>query len=102
MDAKEFATRMVTDDDFMIEMFKEMPDAGFAKDASQDDFAQGMAEVAAKRGWSFEPEELKEHYNKAIEGLGAMGAIKFIRRFSKNASAAGKSKKDLKARGVKA
>ena len=102
MDAKEFATRMVTDEDFMLEVTREMPDEVFAKNAGEDAMARGMATVAAKRGWNLSEAELKEHYSEALKGLGAFGVVKYIRRFLKVAKAAGKSKKDLKARGIKA
>lgn len=102
MDAKEFATRMVTDEDFMLEITKEMPDYVFAKDANEEDMARGMAEVAAKRGWGLSEAEIKENYNEALKGLGVLGIFKYLRRFSKVAKAAGKTKKDLKARGVNA
>ncbi|MBO7674288.1 MAG: hypothetical protein J6S63_04700 [Atopobiaceae bacterium] len=102
MDAKEFATRMVTDEAFMVEITRDMPDEVFAKDAGEDAMVRGMAVAAAKRGWDFGEEELKEHYNEALKGLGAFGVIKYIKRFLRVAKAAGKSKKDLKARGIKA
>ena len=102
MDAREFATRMVTDDDFMLEITREMPDEVFAKDAGEDAMARGMAQVAAKRGWNLSVEELNRCYNEAIQAQGALGAIKYVRRFLKVAKAAGKSKKALKARGIKA
>ena len=102
MDAREFATRMVTDEDFMLEITREMPDDAFAKNGSEDDMVRGMAQVAATRGWNFDEAELKTYYDEAIKGLGGLGVIKFVRRFSKVAKAAGKSKKDLKARGVQA
>lgn len=101
MDAREFAKRMVTDEAFMVEITREMPDDAFAKDGSEDDMVRGMAQVAAARGWDLSEAELKKYYDEAIEGLGFGGAIKFMRRFSKVAKAAGKSKKDLKARGVR-
>ena len=100
MDAVEFAVRMVDDDDFMLEIMKDMPDTAFGKKASQEDFAQGMAEAAAKRGWELDPAELSACYEKAIEGLGGWGAVKFLRRVKKVMDRAGKSKKELKARGV--
>ena len=102
MDAKEFATRIVNDDDFMLEIFREMPDEVFAKNADEDAMARGMAIVADKRGWNLNEAELKECYTDALIDLGAFGIVKYIRRFLKVAKAAGKSKKDLKARGIKA
>lgn len=102
MDAKEFATRMVNDEGFMLEIIREMPDELFAKDAGEDAMARGMAMAAAKRGWNLGEAELKANYDEALKGLGAFGIIKYMKRFVKVAKAAGKSKKDLKARGIKA
>lgn len=100
MDAKEFAKKMVTDEAFMIEVTRELPDDGFAKKASQDVYIRGLLEYAEKQGWNMDEGELKEAYNKAIEGLGFIGALKFAARFSRVAKAAGKGKEELRARGV--
>lgn len=89
MDEKQFAERMVKDDAFMVEIFKEMPDEAFTKDAPQELFVKGMVAAAAKRGWDFDEAKLQEDYNKAIEGLG-FGALRFAWRFNKAVKAAGK------------
>ena len=96
MDAKEFATRVVTDDAFMLEIFKELPHEVFTDDAKEEDFMQAMANAAATRGWELSPADLKEHYGAAIKDLGFFGIIKFLRRFSRVSKEAGRSKKDIR------
>jgi len=90
MDAREFAKRVVTDDDFMLEVFKDMPDSAFTKDSKEEDFAAGLQAAAAKRGYDFEAADLQKGYVDAIQGLGPLNIFKFLRRFKKIAKKAGK------------
>ena len=101
MNAAEFVSKATQDKDFLVEVFKHIPDELIAQQSAKaeaeganqaDTFATYLWPGAQAMGCDFSKEELLAECEKFFNGLGGFAKVKFVARFAKCMSKAGKGK----------
>lgn len=102
MNAGEFVSKATQDKDFLVEVFKHIPDELLAEqkakaeagEANQaDTFATYLWPGAQAMGCDFGKEALLKECEKFFNGLGGFAKLKFVARFAKSMNKAGKAAK---------
>ena len=105
MTEQEFASKVVKDKAFMLEVFKHIPEEvveaqakkGEEQGGSAENMGPAFAEVlmpaAQAMGYDFDATVLGDAMKNAVETLSGFGKIKFIARFATTMKKAGKGGK---------
>ncbi|MBQ9068355.1 MAG: hypothetical protein IJ131_04715 [Eggerthellaceae bacterium] len=102
MNAGEFVSKATQDKDFLVEVFKHIPDELLAEQTAKAEAGEAnQADTCATYIWpgaqamgcDFSKEELLTECEKFINGLGSLAKIRFVARFAKSMNKAGKTAK---------